>query len=558
MANVLIVDDEEVFRRALRRYLEVQFGWTVHEAGNADEAIDLIPTLELDGIVLDRKMPDKNGKLVDSGDDVMRWLYDHHLLCDICVVMLTGFGELKSASSALSMGAWQYLEKPLYPQDIYRLLAPGIALKKCHRLRRRVASEESAESIVNWIQEVVQQTLAPDFFHVYFLLDDMCRDMMDGQTVSGDRRFVREIRSGKSFLYASTREEVRAYDPVLPDAGTLMAVRVVTNQTDAYGVVVMESRQEGAFDPRWQEVLAYLADLVGLSETIRRATQEKIAAERWQRELETAARDREIESLRLLNRELRHRLSTSIGAMYQHVEAILEELGAKGTEPGIVVKAQVVQKHLKTFVDVMKELRDATSPVRVAKDPCLLSDLASAVLAEKQRDFDGAGVTVGFGVVDDSVVVLADRPKLEYCLRCILQNAVEAVAEGHAGARAYSRSRAGSAEMEADLDAVIDAARSRPTAAKFDVTISILASEGSGEIRVRDEGIGFDEEIKKRLFTPLFTTKLKRDTDSANDGMGLYTVKRLIEAMKGEILARSNGVKAGAEFMIRLRLATEG
>ena len=126
--------------------------------------------------------------------------------------------------------------------------------------------------------EVVQQTLAPDLFHVYFLLEDMCRDMTDGQIENLDRRFVREIRNGKSFLYAGTHEEVRAYDPVLPDAGTLMAVRVVTNQTDAYGVVVMESRQEGAFDPRWQEVLAYLADLVGLSETIRRATQEKIAA----------------------------------------------------------------------------------------------------------------------------------------------------------------------------------------------------------------------------------------------------------------------------------------
>ncbi len=556
MANVLIVDDEEHHRLALRRYLEIEFDWTVYEAQDADHAIRLIPALNLDGIVLDRKMPEKSGEMVeDSGDRVIRWLYDQQMLSEICVVMLTGYGELRSATNALSMGAWQYLEKPLYPRDIYRLLAPGIALRKCHRLRRRVASEETTESIVDLIQEVVQHTLAPDLFRVIVLLDDVCRDMMSGGTVTMDRRFVREICAGKSFLYAGTREAVRKYDPVLPDAGTLMAVGVVTNQTEPYGVVVMESRQEGAFDPRWQEVLAYLADLVGLSKTIRRATEEKLDAERRRRELEKAARDREIENLKLLNRELRHRLSTSIGTMYQYVEAIIEELGARGAEPGVVVKAQVVKKHLNNFVAVIRELRDATNAVEISVERLRLRDLLVDVLTEKRQDFDQARVTVELGAVGDAALVQADRAKLEYCVKCILQNALEAVMERRTWDVADSRNRG--VEPDADLDTMIASARSKAEDARADVTISILAAQGSCDLRVRDEGIGFDEEIEGRLFTPLFTTKATRGAELPNDGMGLFTVKRLIEAMGGEIHAHSDGARQGAEFTRRLPLAPE-
>jgi len=558
MASVLIVDDEDTFRRALKRYLELEIGWTVFEAADADQAKKLIPSLDLDGIVLDRRMPGESGSFVDTGDEVIRWLFDRQMLSELCVVMLTGYGELDSAQKALSMGAWQYLEKPLSPRDIYRFLAPGIAMKKCHKLRSLVAGAESTESVVKWIQDIIRQTLAPDFFHVILLLDDVCRDMTDGQEVSADRRFVREIRGGKAFLYADKRDKVRGLDPVLPDAGTLMAVRVVINQAETFGVVVMESRHEGAFDPKWQEVLGYLADLVGLSVTIRLALEAKVEAERQAGlcEIENLKllRDQaeaDERNLRLLFRELRHRLSTSIGTMYQHAEGIVADLDSDASRTATVKRAQVIQKHLKNFVAVMKELREVTKPQPIKLGGCPLVELAGDVLREKQPDFDRAKVRAELLAPDAEVIVQADRHQLEYCLQCILQNAIEAVQERRAGTRHVRRD-------EPDLDALVSSpVGPEERTPEPDVKVCVTKVREFGEIRVRDEGIGFDKEIEERLFTPLFTTKLNRDPDSSNDGMGLYTVKRLVEAMGGTIEPRSDGDCAGAEFTIRLRLAGE-
>jgi signal transduction histidine kinase/ActR/RegA family two-component response regulator len=536
MAELLIVEDEKHFREDLALFFRRKHGWTVYEAGGPDEAIrlisDLKPKIKLDAIIVDRRMP-RNGKLDDgAGDAVMRWLYDQHMLADLCAVMLTAYGELDSASLALSMGAWQYLQKPLEPLEIYRYVAPGIALKKCHRLRREVANQRGAGSILERVQQIVKETLAPDTFHVLLEREGKCVDLMTGQEINPDRRFVREIREGKTFIYASTRAEVRQYQPVLPDAGKLMAVRVVINQNDTHGVVWMESQQEGAFDPRWQEVLSYLADLVGLSETI------------------LQARQRELENLKLFDQELRHRINNSLSTMYWQADGLLKDLTTQAADSRAVAKVNVIQKHLKLVTGVLKELSDVTKEVTIDKQACRLDELAVQVLDETQNAFDEARVTVGFGMLD-RVSVTADREKLEYSIKCLLENAIEAVMQGRPW-EPGGPERATTKELDDPLGA--DGA----PPAGFNVTISIEATNEWGEIRVSDEGIGFDAEIEARLFAPLFTTKTNRTPTAKNTGMGLFTVKRYLEKMGGQILPRSEGARKGAEFTIRLPLTPAG
>ena len=46
-------------------------------------------------------------------------------------------------------------------------------------------------------------------------------------------------------------------------------------------------------------------------------------------------------------------------------------------------------------------------------------------------------------------------------------------------------------------------------------------------ITVTDTGVGIDDEVKSKVFTPMFTTKAK------GQGLGLAVVKRLVEAQGG-------------------------
>jgi signal transduction histidine kinase len=64
-------------------------------------------------------------------------------------------------------------------------------------------------------------------------------------------------------------------------------------------------------------------------------------------------------------------------------------------------------------------------------------------------------------------------------------------------------------------------------------------------ITVEDTGVGIPEEVKTKMFTPLFTTKSK------GQGLGLAVVKRLVEALKGTIVFDSVAGK-GTKFIVEL------
>lgn len=77
--------------------------------------------------------------------------------------------------------------------------------------------------------------------------------------------------------------------------------------------------------------------------------------------------------------------------------------------------------------------------------------------------------------------------------------------------------------------------------------ISAMCKDNQAWVSIQDTGEGIPEEVKSKLFTPLFTTKSK------GQGFGLAVVKRLIEAQCGKISFQSENGK-GTTFTIQLPL----
>ncbi|GAA3960056.1 sigma-54 dependent transcriptional regulator [Allohahella marinimesophila] len=99
MANILIVEDEQVIRSALKQLLEYN-DYTVSEAGNFDEALEAIRSERLDLIITDVRLPGGEGtSLIEEAKDIP-------------VLVMTSYASMRSAVNAMKRGAVDYLAKP--------------------------------------------------------------------------------------------------------------------------------------------------------------------------------------------------------------------------------------------------------------------------------------------------------------------------------------------------------------------------------------------------------------------------------------------------------------
>src|SRR5438874_3775905 len=117
MARLLIVDDEPGFRRSVRRTLE-RGGHMVLEAGNVEDAHDVLSAEAIELLLCDINMPG------GSGLQLVRTITAER--SDTAVVMLTGVDDPAVANEALAIGAYGYLVKPIEPNEILINVASGL------------------------------------------------------------------------------------------------------------------------------------------------------------------------------------------------------------------------------------------------------------------------------------------------------------------------------------------------------------------------------------------------------------------------------------------------
>lgn len=109
MAHILIVDDDATFCIMLRTFLEKK-GFSVKEAYSFSEGKKAIVTTEFDVILIDIRLPDNDGlellKVVKARSP------------QTPVILMTGYGDIRSAVHAIKMGAFEYVTKPVNPDEI--------------------------------------------------------------------------------------------------------------------------------------------------------------------------------------------------------------------------------------------------------------------------------------------------------------------------------------------------------------------------------------------------------------------------------------------------------
>ena len=118
--TLLVIDDETGPRDALKVILRPFFN--IHAAESASAALDVLNSQQIDLITLDQKLPDRQGL------DLLQEIKHAH--ADVEVIIITGYGSLKSAMEGIRHGAAGYLLKPFNVTELLSLVNQTIEKKQ--------------------------------------------------------------------------------------------------------------------------------------------------------------------------------------------------------------------------------------------------------------------------------------------------------------------------------------------------------------------------------------------------------------------------------------------
>ncbi len=140
--SILVIDDEQAIRRALREILSLE-GFQIDEAADGAEGLKKIKEGKHDCILCDVKMPKMDGLEVLAGAREAK--------PDTPFIVISGHGTIETAVEAVKQGAYDYLSKP---PDLNRLLITirnamdkGCLVSETKTLRSKVARKAEAEMV---------------------------------------------------------------------------------------------------------------------------------------------------------------------------------------------------------------------------------------------------------------------------------------------------------------------------------------------------------------------------------------------------------------------------
>ena len=124
--NVLIVDDSPILRKAIKKVVRLAGikDDRIHEAGNGQEALDILDTVWIDLVLLDLNMP------VMDGEQFAQELRRRPDLNGVAVVIVSTEVNKDRLQRLRDLGVVDSLHKPFEPEDLCKLISKVLGVKQ--------------------------------------------------------------------------------------------------------------------------------------------------------------------------------------------------------------------------------------------------------------------------------------------------------------------------------------------------------------------------------------------------------------------------------------------
>ena len=213
--EVLVIDDDPFLREAVQLFLESE-GFRVRSASDGEKGIELLNQQEPDVALIDLRMPRLNGI------DVLREF--KKIAPEVEVVMATGAATLESALSAMKLGAYSYIEKPIV--DLQKDLR-DVLLRAAERRKLRQTNRDLQGQLQLTRHQLEAEQRKRRTEGVGFVVDQMLRkiaaateDQLENlilSTIPGDCPAILYIRRDRLLIPCSAKSaQLPAEHCVLP------------------------------------------------------------------------------------------------------------------------------------------------------------------------------------------------------------------------------------------------------------------------------------------------------------------------------------------------------
>lgn len=185
MVKILLVDDDTTFCLMLKTWLTKK-GFAVSEAFSCAEGLKKVKEADYDIILTDLRLPDEDGIHLLKTVKSMR--------PGVQVILMTGYADIQTAVLAIKLGAFDYVAKPVIPDEI---------LKKIQEALEKKAEPAHPKSAAKKIKEIpyikgTSQEADKLYEYIRLVAPTMMTVLITGESGSGKEYIARLIHSQSS------------------------------------------------------------------------------------------------------------------------------------------------------------------------------------------------------------------------------------------------------------------------------------------------------------------------------------------------------------------------
>ena len=209
----------------------------------------------------------------------------------------------------------------------------------------------------------------------------------------------------------------------------------------------------------------------------------------------------------MVGHDIRNPLQAITGDLYL-AKTELSSISESEEKRNVLESLEEIEKNIDYINKIVADLQDYARPLKPHVEEADLKQIIDDLIAKNSLP---KNVKVTVKVEPDARKVVANSTFINRIMSNLVNNAVQAMPKG----------------------------------GKLHIHISKDPETREAIISVKDTGVGIPENVKDKLFTPMFTTKSK------GQGFGLVVIKRMTEALGGTVAFESQ-VDKGTTFTVRL------